>query len=97
MGPQVYQRAVLYRRVRMHRFGYRKMPRTAQTPPMAKGASAMAGYVAAFLLAESIRHPWFSMTTRRQRVRVLHKYLRLVGEEAPATCNASSTGIFSGG
>ena len=32
MGPQVYQRAVLYSRVRMYRFGYRKMPRTRFGP-----------------------------------------------------------------
>jgi hypothetical protein len=82
MGPQVYQRAVLYRRVRMYHFGYRKMPRTAQTPPLAKAASGMAGFVAAFLLAESIRHPWLSMIARRQRVRVFRRYLQIVGEES---------------
>ena len=81
MGPQVYKRGVLYRRVRMYRFGYRKMPRTAQTPPLAKEASSMAGFVAAFLLAESIRHPWLSMITRWKRVRVLRQYLETVGQQ----------------
>jgi hypothetical protein len=82
MGPQVYQRAVLYRRVRIYRFGHRKMPRTAQTPPLAKVASSMAGFVAVFLLAESIRHPWLSMIARRKHVRVLRQYLEIVGQES---------------
>jgi hypothetical protein len=82
MGPRVYRLADLYCSVRMHRFGSRKIPPTRRTPPLSGVASQMAGFVAASLLAESIRHPWLSTVTRWRRIRKLRDYLRLVGEES---------------
>lgn len=82
MGSRVYRLADLYRSVRMYRFGSRKIPPTRRTPPLSGVASQMAGFVAASLLAESIRHPWLSTVTRWRRIRKLRDYLHLVGEES---------------